>query len=88
MPEINSTLKRSDLSVFTTYDLGAASALICVGFELQAIEKDNPKKCRFVFQKTTGLYGSLTRYWANSLNGDLLKYFDTLKMLKNRIYSE
>lgn len=75
-------------SQFTTYDLGAASALICVGFSLLRLDKENPRKCLFVFSQADGLQEALDRYWADELHGNLRKYFETVKMLKNRIYSE
>lgn len=75
-------------SPFTTYDLGAASALICVGFSLLRLDKENPRKCQFVFSQADGLQGALDQYWADDLHGNLRKYFDTVKMLKNRIYSD
>jgi hypothetical protein len=30
--------------VFTTYDLGCASFLLCLGFKLESLDRDNPRK--------------------------------------------
>lgn len=73
--------------VFKTFDLGAASALICVGFELITIDKENPRKCRFVFRQKDGLQGAIIRYFADRLTVNARGYFDNIKALKSQIYS-
>lgn len=74
--------------IFGTFDLGAAAALVLTGFDLLSLDKDNPKKMRFIFRKDPAIEEAVKQYWADSLSVEARGYFDTLKMLKNRIYSE
>ncbi|MEI7777760.1 MAG: DUF5659 domain-containing protein [bacterium] len=74
-------------SVFTTYDLGCSTALLCADFELLTIEKTDPKKALFVFRKQDGIEETANKYYANSLEVKARSYFDYLKALKNRLYS-
>ena len=74
--------------VFTTYDLGMSAALVCVGFELFSLDKDNPRKALFVFKKQGGLEDAVNGYWSGCLEVKARVFFDTVKMLKNRLYSE
>lgn len=75
-------------AVFATYDLGCSSALITAGFELLTLDKANPKKVQFVFRREVGIEKVVEDYWADKLEVKARAFFDNVKMLKNRIYSE
>lgn len=74
--------------VFTTYDLGVSTALLCAGFELLSVDKDNPRKALFIFKKTEDIEKIANQYFSDVLEGKLRSYFDHLKALKNKLYSE
>jgi len=75
--------------IFTTYDLHCSAALICAGFELLTLEKKtDPRKALFVFKKKSGIEKIADLYWSDRLEVKARTYADTLKMLKNRLYSE
>lgn len=74
--------------VFATYDLGCSSALISAGFELVSLEKSNPRKVQFIFRREVGIEKVVDEYWADRLEVKARAFFDNIKMLKNRIYSE
>ena len=74
--------------VWTTYDLGCSAALVCAGFELLNLDKVNPRKALFVFRKQDGIEDVVDAYWSDRLEVKARAYFDTVKMLKNRLYSE
>lgn len=74
--------------VLKTFDLGASAALVCAGFELIGVDKQNPRKALFIFQRADGIEDVVDRYWSDRLDGKLRKYFDTVKSLKNRLYSD
>ena len=74
-------------SVFTNYDLGCSTALLCADFELLKIEKDNPKKALFIFRKQSGIEETANQYIADRLEVKARSYFDHLKALKNKLYS-
>ena len=75
-------------SVWTTYDLGVSAALLCADFELVAVEKSNPRKALFVFKKEDGIEETANGYFANRLKVKARSFFDHLKALKNKLYSE
>lgn len=74
--------------IFTTYDLGVSTALLCLGFEILSIEKQNPKKALFVFKKEDGIEDFANQYFSDRLELRARSYFDHLKALKNQLYSE
>lgn len=73
---------------FSTFDLGTSVALVCAGYELLHIDKTNPKKALFLFENSDDLVECTRMYWKNELQVDALQYWNTLKNLKNQIYSQ
>lgn len=71
-----------------TFDLGAAASLVTAGFELVSLEKSNPRKVQFIFHREVGIEKVVDNYWADRLEVKARAFFDNVKMLKNRIYSE
>ncbi len=78
-----------DLSqVFTTYDIGVSAALLCCGYELLSVDKQNPRKALFVFSKDIQIEEFTDLYFSDRLDVKARSYFDHLKALKNMLYSE
>ena len=74
---------------YTTFDLGCTAALITAGVELAGLNKSNPKKVQFIFTSENGEAEQIVDdYFANRLQVHARTYFDNLKMVKNRIYSD
>jgi len=73
---------------FHTHDLGCSAALISMGFQLISLDKQNPKKVKFIFFKRDGIDKAVTDYWSDRMRLKARTFFDNIKMLKNRIYSE
>ena len=74
--------------VWTTYDLGVSTALLCTGFELLSLNKTNPRKVLFIFRREENIDETANAYFADQLKLNARAYFDQLKALKNRLYSE
>ncbi len=74
--------------VVATFDLGCSAALITAGFELLTLDKANLRKVQFVFRKKVGIQKTMDDYWADRFEARARSFFDNVKMLKNRIYSE
>lgn len=74
--------------VWTTYDLGVAAALLCAEFELLALDHANKRKVLFVFRKAKGIDDTANAYFADRLELNARAFFDQLKALKSRLYSE
>lgn len=69
-------------------DLGCVGGLIEKSFKLVSLDKENPYKVIFIFAKESGISKTADDYWSGNLQVDARSYFDTIKMLKNRLYSE
>ena len=78
----------SDSNVFTSYDLGVSTALLCAGFQLLSVDKDNPRKALFIFQKAKNIEDVANKYFSDRLEVKARSFFDHLKALKNKLYSE
>lgn len=81
-------LANNSAEYLSTFDLGAAASLISKGFELISLDKNNPRKVQFVFEREIGVEETMNEYWAGKLEVKARTFFDNIKMLKNRIYSE
>ena len=73
---------------FLTFDLGLASALVTLEYDLAAIDKSNRSKAQFVFRRRAGIDSDIKRYWDGDLMLSARHLFDSQKMLKNRLYSD
>lgn len=73
---------------FLTFDLGLASALVMLEYDLAAIDKSNRSKAQFIFRLRAGIDADIKRYWDGDLCLSVRHVFDTQKMLKNRLYSD
>jgi hypothetical protein len=79
---------QENMGNFSTFDLGCSAALIESGFELISLNKENPRKVLFIFKIKTGIKETVDDYWSDHLIVKSRSFFDNIKMLKNRIYSE
>lgn len=75
-------------SLFSTYDLGVSAALLCAGFELLSVDKENPRKALFIFKKEADIENVANRYFSDKIKVKARSFFDHLKALKNTLYSE
>jgi hypothetical protein len=73
---------------FLTFDLGLASALSTLGYELWEIDKTNPRKAQFVFRQDKDIDKAVNDYWNNNLLVNARSIVDNQKMIKNRLYSQ
>ncbi len=73
---------------FLTFDLGLASALTTLNYELWEIDKTNPSKARFIFKRASGIDKAINDYWNNNLMVNARNLIDNQKMIKNRLYSQ
>jgi len=73
---------------FSSFDLGLATVLITLGYELLELDKSNPKKIRFVFKREKNIERVMDDYFNNEIKLPALSLFNNQKSLKNRIYSD
>ncbi len=74
--------------VWTTYDLGVSTALLCAGFELLSLGRTNPRRVFFIFRRAKNIDETANAYFADRLEVKAWRYFDNLKALKNSIYGQ
>jgi len=72
---------------FSTFDLGLASVLITLEYELLELDRSNPKKVRFVFRREKNIEGVMSDYFNGKIKLPAQTLFNNQKNLKNRIYS-
>lgn len=75
-------------SLFTTFDLGVSAALLCLGFKLLRMDRNDPRKVLFVFRRESKIEESANEYFSDQLRVKARSFFDSIKALKNKIYSE
>ncbi len=73
---------------FFSFDLGLASALVTLEYELAAIDKTNRSKAHFIFRRRMGIDQDIEKYWSGDLRLSARHLFDSQKMMKNRLYSD
>ncbi len=86
-PEDSDSFGDSSL-VFTTYDLGVSAALLCLDYELVRLDRENPRKALFVFKKGPRIEEYANKYFTDQLEVKARSFFDSIKALKNKLYSE
>lgn len=73
--------------VFFTSDILLASTLNAMGFITIEIERDDPKRCKFVFDDSDELQTVVNGYWNKELRVEVHALFNAMKNLKSRLYN-
>lgn len=73
---------------WATYDLGVCCSLISLRYTIAHIDRENPRKVRFVFKRTPKLEKAVEGYFADKLSFNPRTLLDNQKMLKNMLYSD
>ena len=79
--------KIEDNNVFTTYDLGLSAALLTSGYKLKNLDRTN-RRALFIFEYKKGIEQSTHKFFADELRVKARSYFDSLKALKSKLYSD
>lgn len=72
---------------YSTSDLGLAT-VISLSHPLQQIDRQNANKSLFIFKRSNDLEKLVKDYWEGMLEIEPKVYFNQLKTLKTRLYSE
>ena len=67
-------------------DLGLAASLTASGFVIDSVDKSNPRRVVFVFEKSEQLEHSIDLFWANKLLLPATLLLENIRQLKSRIY--
>ena len=74
--------------VMTVSDLGCAAALVTADFALLTLDRANPRKVRFIFRREAGIEKVADDFWSDRLEQKSRSFWDNIKNLKNRLYSD
>jgi len=83
---INRSEKHEDC--YPTNDMGCAAALMSCQHKLIHLDRSNPRKVLFIFQKKERIEEIANAYFSDTLTVKARRYFDSIKALKSRLYSE
>jgi len=72
---------------YSTSDLALATA-ISLWYPIDAIDKTDPRKATFLFKRDEKIDELLEAYWKRELKVEPQTYFNQLKAIKARLYSE
>lgn len=72
------------------YEFPLALTLLCLGFNLEALNKepDFTQRVSFVFPKSSELEKTISEYWAGNLRIEPKLFWSKSRELKSRIRSE
>ena len=70
---------------FHTYDMGCASALMVLGYDLVFLDREAGIRTRFVFTNDEGIAESAVSYWSKQLALDAHSYFIAIRSLEKRV---
>lgn len=72
---------------YSTSDLALATA-ISLYYPLEVVDRTNPHKAQFLFKRDNSLDQFIEAYWRNELKISPQVYFNQLRIIKARLYSE
>lgn len=72
---------------YITVDLNIAAAIITMGVDIKNIDKTNRNRVKFVFENSDKVIKIETDYFNDKLKVPVLKYVNTQKLLKDRVYN-
>lgn len=80
-------LRTMNQNEFSTSDLGLATVLVTLNYELLELDRSNPKKITFVFKREKNIEQVIVDYFNDKVKLPAQTLFNNQKMLKTRIYS-
>ncbi len=81
-------LKEKEDSYFETTDISLANTLYYFGFKIESINKNNPTRAVFIFDKSKELDALTQGFWSHSLQVEPLAFLNSLKEVKTRLYQQ
>lgn len=79
---------KKEFDFFTTYNLNFSAVLVAFDVKLHHVDKSQGSKTLFCFEQSNRLQELNDKYWKRELKVEPQNLFDSLKFLKNLIYSE
>ena len=71
---------------FRTSDICLSTSLCCCGYQIEAVDAQNPSKAVFLIKRDENLDDLIRLYFTHQLKVEPLSFFNFLKEIKTRIY--
>ncbi len=75
-------------NIFLTHELALVAALVAWNYPIVGLQKGEDRKVTFSFPNSPQLQEAIQAFWSNTKAVLPIRYFDALRMIKSRIYSE
>lgn len=75
------------MNFYETTDLNLATVLMALGCNLLHLDRVNPRRVVFCFEKNANIEAYTDEYWTGALRLPALALFTQQKLLKQRLYS-
>jgi len=73
---------------FRSSDLNLIACAQLFGHQIEAMNRSNPEKIIFSIKRNDELDKLIEDFWSRSLRVEPVAYFESLKLVKSRIYQE
>jgi len=80
-------MSRQTEGFYISTDLALVAAL-SLQFPIEHIDKTNPRKVKFSLKDSNALRSLVQAYWRKEMRIEPRSYYDQLRTLKSRLYSE
>lgn len=77
----------SENDYLRTSDIALCAALCCHGYQIEAIDRQNPARAVFSIERDENLDELVKLYFIHQLKVEPLGFFNFLKEIKTRIYN-
>ena len=79
-------MRLDENQIVKTSDLGFAATLVTVGYSVSHLEREDPKRVFFCFQRDNKYQSIEDDYWLKNLQVDAYSLSQNIRLLKNRIH--
>jgi len=73
---------------FSTFDLGLATVLMTLDYELLELDRSNPKRIGFIFKRGKDIEKIMNDYFNDKIKLPAQTLFNNQKAIKNRLYTD
>ena len=73
---------------FISGDINLAASLAAMNIPLAGIDREDPERCKFVFDDNPEVRRTVQAYWCKQLAIEPQALLSSLKALKSRLYGE
>ena len=82
-----SNITLNNTEYFKSTDLGLSGTLLTLNFELVTLDISNPKRAVFIFKRRNGIDKVVTDFFSGKLKVSARGLLNSVKALKNLLYS-